>query len=90
MNATDITAGTASLRGVDITDMEIEERAQAGIGLAFQRPPALAGVSVAKLAHAIGASDRLGAAEDALGLGPSAHATSTSDSPTARPSASRS
>ena len=69
MNATDITAGTASLRGVDITDMEIEERAQAGIGLAFQRPPALAGVSVAKLAHAIGASDRLGAAEDALGLG---------------------
>ncbi|MGO1464832.1 MAG: ABC transporter ATP-binding protein [Candidatus Corynebacterium faecigallinarum] len=64
-----ITAGTASLRGVDITDMEIEERAQAGIGLAFQRPPALAGVSVAKLAHAIGASDRLGAAEDALGLG---------------------
>lgn len=64
-----ITAGAASLRGVDITDMEIEERGQAGIGLAFQRPPALAGVSVAKLAHAIGASDRLGAAEDALGLG---------------------
>ncbi|HIW91446.1 MAG TPA: ATP-binding cassette domain-containing protein [Candidatus Corynebacterium avicola] len=64
-----ITEGTATLRGVDITDLEVEDRAKAGIGLAFQRPPALAGVSVAKLAHAIGASDRLGPAEEALGLG---------------------
>jgi Fe-S cluster assembly ATP-binding protein len=64
-----ITAGTATLRGRDITGLEIEERAQAGIGLAFQRPPALAGVSVGRLAQALGAGDRLAQAEQDLGLG---------------------
>ncbi|AGP31463.1 ABC transporter ATP-binding protein [Corynebacterium terpenotabidum] len=63
-----ITAGTATLRGEDITDLETEERAHAGIGLAFQRPPALAGVSVERLAAAIGASDRLDAVSESLGL----------------------
>lgn len=63
-----ITAGTATLRGEDITDLDIEDRARAGIGLAFQRPPALAGVSVDRLAAAMGAADRLSAAEDSLGL----------------------
>lgn len=63
-----ITAGTATLRGEDLTTMEIEDRARAGIGLAFQRPPALAGVSVDRLAAAIGASDRLAQVEADLGL----------------------
>ncbi|WP_291474019.1 ATP-binding cassette domain-containing protein [Corynebacterium sp.] len=63
-----ITAGTATLRGEDITTLEIEDRARAGIGLAFQRPPALAGVSVDRLAAAIGAGDRLAEVEQELGL----------------------
>lgn len=63
-----ITTGTATLRGTDITGMAIEDRARAGIGLAFQRPPALAGVSVDRLAAAIGAGDRLAGAEEVLGL----------------------
>ncbi|WP_078057208.1 ABC transporter ATP-binding protein [Corynebacterium provencense] len=63
-----ITSGTATLRGEDITTMELEERARAGIGLAFQRPPALAGVSVERLAAAVGASDRLESVSSALGL----------------------
>lgn len=63
-----ITEGTATLRGEDITTLEIEDRARAGIGLAFQRPPALAGVSVDRLAAAMGASDRLDAVSGGLGL----------------------
>lgn len=63
-----ITAGTATLHGVDLTELEIEDRARAGIGLAFQRPPALSGVSVDRLAAAIGAAGRLDAASQALGL----------------------
>lgn len=63
-----IAAGVARLRGEDISAMATEERARAGIGLAFQRPPALKGVQVARLAAAIGAEGRLPDAADRLGL----------------------
>ena len=40
-----IVAGTATLLGRDLADMSIDERARAGIGMAFQRPPSLTGVT---------------------------------------------
>ncbi|WP_257203335.1 ABC transporter ATP-binding protein [Corynebacterium cystitidis] len=54
-----ITAGTALFYGDDLKDMPVEERAEAGIGLAYQRPPSLQGVQVKNLAAAIGAAESL-------------------------------
>ena len=51
-----ITSGTILLNGVDITTYGITDRARAGLGLAFQRPIGLEGVSVRRLAHALGAA----------------------------------
>ncbi|WP_448851074.1 ATP-binding cassette domain-containing protein [Corynebacterium sp. 335C] len=65
----EVTEGTILLRGEDVTAASAAERARAGIGLAFQHPPAIAGVSVGRLAQAIGAGDRVDAASDHLGLG---------------------
>jgi len=48
-----ITSGTILLNGVDITTYGITDRARAGLGLAFQRPIGLEGVSVRRLAHAL-------------------------------------
>ena len=56
---TTITSGTILLNGVDITTYSITDRARAGLGLAFQRPIGLEGVSVRRLAHALGATHRL-------------------------------
>jgi Fe-S cluster assembly ATP-binding protein len=39
-----VTAGTISFRGVDITRMPVDERARLGIGISFQRPPVVRGV----------------------------------------------
>ncbi len=41
----EVTDGTATLDGVDLLDMEPEERAQAGVFLAFQYPVEVPGVS---------------------------------------------
>ena len=49
-----ITSGTILLNGVDITTYGITDRARAGLGLAFQRPIGLEGVSVRRLAHGLG------------------------------------
>ncbi len=42
----EVTAGTISFRGDDITDWPADERAKAGLFLAFQYPQEIAGVSV--------------------------------------------
>lgn len=46
-----ITRGRILFKGIDLDDMEIDERARLGIGIAFQRPPAVRGV---KLRQVIG------------------------------------
>ena len=63
-----ITSGTIFLDGIDITTCDITDRARAGLGLAFQRPVGLEGVSVRRLAHALGATHRLEAAAHRLGV----------------------
>jgi Fe-S cluster assembly ATP-binding protein len=40
----EVTAGSVSYKGDDLLSMSIDERARAGIGVAFQRPPAVRGV----------------------------------------------
>jgi Fe-S cluster assembly ATP-binding protein len=42
----EVTAGTVTFRGDDITDWPVDERAKAGMFLAFQYPQEIAGVSV--------------------------------------------
>src|SRR3954466_14894835 len=50
----EVTAGTATIDGVDILAMEAHERAKAGIFLAFQYPTSIPGVTVANfLRHAV-------------------------------------
>lgn len=63
-----ITSGTVHLGGVDITNMEVSERAHAGLGLAFQRPVGIEGVSVRRLAQAMNATGRLESATNRLGV----------------------
>lgn len=63
-----ITSGTVRLNGTDITDADITERARLGLGMSNQHPPALPGVTVARLAHAMAADDRLADAAEALNL----------------------
>ncbi len=50
----EITAGTATLDGVDLLGMQPDERAKAGLFLAFQYPTSIPGVTVANfLRHAV-------------------------------------
>jgi Fe-S cluster assembly ATP-binding protein len=51
-----------------IKDIDIHERAQLGVGLAYQRPPSLDGVSVRSFAEALGADARLEREAAALDL----------------------
>ena len=44
-----VTEGKILFRGQDITALSVHERANLGIGIAFQRPPVLRGVSLADL-----------------------------------------
>ncbi|MEM6382563.1 MAG: ATP-binding cassette domain-containing protein [Pseudomonadota bacterium] len=55
-----VTAGTIRFRGNDLSDVDVSGRAQRGLGMAFQRPPSLEGVSVHDFASAVAADDRLG------------------------------
>jgi Fe-S cluster assembly ATP-binding protein len=48
----DITAGTVTMNGADLLDMEIDERARAGFFLAFQYPHEIPGVSNANFLRA--------------------------------------
>src|SRR6195952_14193 len=50
----EVTAGTATIDGLDILEMEADERAKAGLFLAFQYPTSIPGVTVANfLRHAV-------------------------------------
>ena len=50
----EVTEGTATIDGVDILEMEADERAKAGLFLAFQYPTSIPGVTVANfLRHAV-------------------------------------
>src|SRR5579871_1033406 len=50
----EVTEGSAKIDGVDILEMEADERAKAGLFLAFQYPTSIPGVSVANfLRHAV-------------------------------------
>jgi Fe-S cluster assembly ATP-binding protein len=40
-----VTAGSISFKGKDITKMTVDERARLGIGMSFQRPPVVRGVT---------------------------------------------
>ncbi|HEY5541089.1 MAG TPA: ABC transporter ATP-binding protein [Coriobacteriia bacterium] len=42
----DVVEGGISFRGVDLLPLSIDERARLGIGIAFQRPPAVRGVKL--------------------------------------------
>ena len=46
MGINEATSGRIILNGEDITDLSINERAQAGIGFAFQQPPRFKGMTV--------------------------------------------
>ncbi|MEA5074862.1 MAG: ABC transporter ATP-binding protein [Coriobacteriia bacterium] len=50
-----ITQGRILFKGTDLAELEIDERARLGIGIAFQRPPAVRGV---KLRQVIGVAAR--------------------------------
>ncbi|PID36227.1 MAG: ABC transporter ATP-binding protein [Rhodobacterales bacterium] len=64
----EVTAGDILLDGKSVLDMGIRERAALGMGMAFQRPPSLAGVSVRAFAAAMGATDILEREAAALDL----------------------
>lgn len=49
MGINQTTAGKITLNGQDITALSINERAQAGIGFAFQQPPRFKGMTVRRL-----------------------------------------
>ncbi len=42
----EVTAGSITYKGDDLTAMTVDERARAGIGVAFQRPPSVRGVKL--------------------------------------------
>ena len=64
----DVTKGEILYRGQDLSGLSIDERARAGLGMAFQRPPALEGVSIAEFAAALDAGEALTAEADALNM----------------------
>lgn len=68
-----ITRGRIVFKGTDLADLEIDERARLGIGIAFQRPPAVRGVKLRQMldvaAHAELAPDAVAALDAELDLG---------------------
>jgi len=64
----EITAGDIRFYGASILDMEIRERAALGIGMAYQRPPSIDGVSLTSFADALGARAALKEKADALDM----------------------
>ena len=62
------TSGQVLYRGSDIGDLSTDERACLGIGLAFQRPPELAGVTLSAFADALDAGETLDREAAALDL----------------------
>lgn len=68
-----VTGGSIKFRGQDITEATIDERARMGIGLAFQRPPVVRGVTTKQMVEiCMGEKDDAKVAElaDRLNLTP--------------------
>lgn len=63
-----VTRGEIIFKGKRIDQLPIDERARLGLGMAFQRPPTLEGVTVAALAEAMNATPRLKREATALDL----------------------
>ncbi|MDO4685632.1 MAG: ATP-binding cassette domain-containing protein [Corynebacterium sp.] len=63
-----ILAGSVKFQGKEISELSTSERATLGIGMAFQRPPKLPGVTVTQLAKAMHADSRVAAAAEDLRL----------------------
>lgn len=63
-----VTEGAIWFDGERIDALPVDERARLGIGMAFQRPPSLGGVSVAQFARALNAQAALAAEAAALDL----------------------
>jgi Fe-S cluster assembly ATP-binding protein len=49
-----ITAGKISFKGVDITNLPMNERSKLGIGMSYQRPPTINGVKTRKMVEICG------------------------------------
>ncbi|MEM6487199.1 MAG: ABC transporter ATP-binding protein [Pseudomonadota bacterium] len=63
-----IVGGEIRLDGMPIQDLGLHERARLGIGLGYQRPPSVDGVSLRSFATALGAEQRLEREAAALDL----------------------
>ncbi|MBK1637033.1 ABC transporter ATP-binding protein [Rhodovulum adriaticum] len=63
-----VTGGSIRVDGVPVNDLSLRERAALGIGMAFQRPPSLDGVTVSAFAGAMGAGATLAREAAALDL----------------------
>lgn len=68
-----VTQGDVLFNGQSVLELSTDERAKRGMGLAFQRPPALEGVTYAAFASAIGAEDVLEQEAARLDLAQFAH-----------------
>jgi len=62
-----VTGGRILFKGTDLDGLDIDERARLGIGLAFQRPPAVRGVKLRQLLE-IAASGHAGSPGGGAGL----------------------
>jgi Fe-S cluster assembly ATP-binding protein len=69
----EVTDGSISYKGEDLLELEIDERARLGIGVAFQRPPSVRGVKLHQVMDVAAGGDlgqeRLDELADALDLG---------------------
>ncbi len=63
------TAGRILLNGQDITDMDITQRAQHGIGYAFQNPPRFKGIKVGELIALSGGKNKDSICDMLFGVG---------------------
>lgn len=57
MPAYRVTQGRILFKGIDLADLEIDERARLGIGVAFQRPPAVRGVKLRQVISVAGGGE---------------------------------
>lgn len=63
-----VSRGEIRFRGERIDRLSIDERARRGLGMSFQRPPSLDGVTVGDLGEALGAAEELAREAAALDL----------------------
>lgn len=64
----EVTGGVILYHGRDLAGLDLGERARLGIGMAYQRPPPIDGVTLRAFARALGASEKLEQEAGALDL----------------------